>query len=136
MDFDGLIGPIDLREINRWEAIEELINHLVANRKIKPEHQDAIAASVRLRESAMTTGIGFGIGIPHAATDLITEIIGIVGRSRQGIQFNAVDGKPVHLVLLYLVPQGEFQKHAQTLANMAKMLHHQDFRDGLWGRFS
>ena len=135
MDLDNLFGPIDLRAEDRWEAIDELINHLVAIHKIKTEHRDAIAATVRKRESSMTTGIGFGIGIPHAATDLIAEVVGVVGRSRNGLQFDALDGQPVNLVILFLVPQGEFQKHLHTLANIAKLLHRDDFRDGLRRRF-
>jgi len=62
-DFFGLKPiVIDLHAENRWEAIDELINHLVANHKIKTEHRDAIAVSVRKRESAMSTGIGFVCG--------------------------------------------------------------------------
>ena len=51
----------DLKASNRWEAIDELINNLVATGKIKPENHDAIAAVVKKRESSMSTGIGFGI---------------------------------------------------------------------------
>lgn len=135
MDLNDFFGPkpivIDLHAESRWEAIDELINRLAANHKIKTEHRDAIAASVRKRESSMSTGIGFGIALPHASTDLISEVVGAVGRSRKGLQFDAVDGKPVNLVMLFLVPQDEFQKHLHTLANLAKLLHKQDFRDGL-----
>jgi fructose-specific phosphotransferase system IIA component len=139
MDLDDFLGPkpivVDLHAANRWEAIDELINHLVANDKIKSEHRDAIAANVRKRESSMSTGIGFGIGIPHASTDLISDVVAAFGRSRKGIQFDASDGKHVNLVMLFLVPQGQFQKHIHTLANLAKLLHRDDFRDGLWRRF-
>ena len=66
MDLNDFFGPkpivIDLHAENRWEATDELINHLVANHKIKTEHRDAIAVSVRKRESAMSTGIGFVCG--------------------------------------------------------------------------
>ena len=62
-------------------------------------------------------------------------MVGAVGRSRKGLQFDAVDGKPVNLVMLFLVPQDEFQKHLHTLANIAKLLHNDDFRDGLRRRF-
>jgi len=139
LDLNDFLGPkpivIDLHAENRWEAIDELINHLVANQKIKTEHREAIVASIRKRESSMSTGIGFGIGIPHASTDLICEVVAAVGRSRTGVQFNALDGKPVNLVFLFLIPQGQFQKHLDTLANIAKLLHSKDFRDGLWRRF-
>ena len=121
----------DLRATNRWEAIDELINNLVATGKITPEHQDAIAAVVKKRESSMSTGIGFGIGIPHASTDLISEVVGALGRSKKGINFDALDNQPVNLVMLFLVPQGQFQKHLHTLANIAKLLHKAEFRQAL-----
>ena len=121
----------DLKAANRWEAIDELINNLAATGKIKPEHREAITAVVRKRETSMSTGIGFGIGIPHASTDLITEVVGAFGRSKTGMNFDALDNQPVHLVMLFLVPQGQFQKHLHTLANIAKLLHNKEFRQAL-----
>src|SRR5262247_1007844 len=116
---------------NRWEAIDELINNLVTTGKIKPEHHDAISSVVKKRESSMSTGIGFGIGIPHASTDLIYEVVGAFGRSKKGVNFDALDNQPVKLVMLFLVPQGQFQKHLHTLANIAKLLHKTEFRHSL-----
>lgn len=121
----------DLTAANRWEAIDELIGLLVTRGKIKPEDREQIAAVVKKREHSMSTGIGFGIGIPHASTDLIYDVIGAFGRSRKGIQFDALDNQPVKLVMLFLVPQGQFQKHLHTLANIAKLLHNKDFRQAL-----
>jgi fructose-specific phosphotransferase system IIA component len=121
----------DLRATTRWEAIDELINNLVATGKITSQHQDAIAAVVKKRESSMSTGIGFGIGIPHASTDLINEVVGALGRSKKGVNFDALDNQPVNLVMLFLVPQGQFQKHLHTLANIAKLLHKAEFRQAL-----
>src|SRR5215510_11529772 len=121
----------DLQATDRWQAIDELINNLVATGKIKPEHHDAIAAVVKKRESSMSTGIGFGIGIPHASTDLIYEVVGALGRSKKGVNFDALDNQPVSLVMLFLVPQGQLQKHLHTLANIAKRLHKAEFRQAL-----
>jgi fructose-specific phosphotransferase system IIA component len=135
MDLNDFLGPkpivIELQAENRWQAIDELIGALVAHGKIKPEDQKAVAEAVIKRESSMSTGIGFGIGIPHASTDLISEVVGVIGRSRKGVQFESLDFKPVHLVMLFLVPQGQFQKHLHALADLAKLLHKTDFRDGL-----
>src|SRR5256714_15425682 len=121
----------ELRATNRWEAIDELINNLVQTGRIKPEHREAIAAVVKKRETSMSTGIGFGIGIPHASTDVIYEVVGAFGRSTHGINFDALDNQPVKLVMLFLVPQGQFQKHLHTLANIAKLLHKTEFRQSL-----
>lgn len=135
MNLGDILGPdnvlVDLKASNRWEAIDELINNLVATNKINPEHREAIAAVVKKRETSMSTGIGFGIGIPHASTDLIYEVVGAFGRSKNGVNFEALDNQPVNLVMLFLVPQGQFQKHLHTLANIAKLLHKKEFRQAL-----
>jgi mannitol/fructose-specific phosphotransferase system IIA component (Ntr-type) len=121
----------DLQATDRWQAIDELIGNLVATGKIQPQHREAITAVVKKRETSMSTGIGFGIGIPHASTDLIPEVVGALGRSKKGLNFDALDNQPVNLVMLFLVPQGQFQKHLHTLANIAKILHKPEFRQAL-----
>src|SRR5437763_10987708 len=135
MDLGDIISPEqikpELRATNRWEAIDELIGSLVDAGKIKPENREAIVAVVKKREASMSTGIGFGIGIPHASTDLIYEVVGALGRSRKGVNFDALDNQPVNLVVLFLVPQGQFQKHLHTLAKIAKLLHKKEFRQAL-----
>ena len=135
MDIGDILGlnnilP-DMQAPDRWQAIDELIANLVATGKIKPEHREAVTAVVKKRETSMSTGIGFGIGIPHASTDLISEVVGALGRSKGGINFDALDNQPVTLVMLFMVPQGQFQKHLHTLANIAKLLHKADFRQAL-----
>ena len=124
------INP-DMKATNRWEAIDELIDHLVSAGKIKPENREAILTVVKKRETTMSTGIGFGIGIPHASSDLIYEVVGALGRSKKGINFDALDNQPVNLVMLFVVPQGHFQKHLRTLADIAKLLKNDTSRRSL-----
>lgn len=135
MDLGDILSPQqinpDMKASNRWEAIDELIDHLVSVGKIKPESREAVLAVVKKRETSMSTGIGYGVGIPHASTDLIYEVVGAFGRSRRGINFDALDNQPVNLVMLFLVPQGHFQKHLRTLADIAKLLHRNEFRRSL-----
>ena len=135
MDLGDILGADnilpELKAADRWQAIDELIGNLVATGKIKPENRDAVTAVVRKRETSMSTGIGFGIGIPHASTDLIYEVVGAFGRSKKGVNFEALDNQPVNLVMLFLVPQGQFQKHLHTLANIAKLLHKKELRHSL-----
>ncbi len=135
MDLGDILGHEqilpDMQASNRWEAIDELIGQLITSGKIKAEHRDAITAVIKKRETSMSTGIGFGIGIPHASTDLIYEVVGSLGRSKKGINFDALDNQPVTLVMLFLVPQGQFQKHLHTLAKIAKLFHKKEFRAAL-----
>lgn len=135
MDLGDILGPSnilpEMQAVDRWQAIDELIGTLVASGKIQPQHREAIAAVVKKRETSMSTGIGFGIGIPHASTDLIPEVVAALGRSKKGMNFDALDNQPVNLVMLFLVPQGQFQKHLHTLASIAKILHKAEFRQAL-----
>jgi mannitol/fructose-specific phosphotransferase system IIA component (Ntr-type) len=132
MDLGDILGPEqivpDLQASTRWEAIDELIAKLIDSGKVPAEHREAITAVVRKRETSMSTGIGYGIGIPHASTELLHEVVGAFGRSRKGVNFDALDNQPVTLVMLFLVPQGQFQKHLHTLARIAKLLHRKEFR--------
>jgi len=121
----------ELQATDRWGAIDELIGVLVAAGKIAPANREAVTAVVKKREQSMSTGIGFGIGIPHASTDLITEVVAAFGRSKPGVSFDALDNQPVHLVTLFLVPQGQFQKHLHTLAGIAKVLRKEEFLKAL-----
>jgi PTS system nitrogen regulatory IIA component len=120
-----------MRATNRWEAIDELIANLVATGKIEAGYRDGIIAAVRKRESSMSTGIGHGVGIPHASTDLITEITGAFGRSQTGIDFDSLDGQPVKLATLLLVPQKQFQQHLHTVGGIAKLFSNAPFRQAL-----
>jgi mannitol/fructose-specific phosphotransferase system IIA component (Ntr-type) len=137
MNLGDILGPQQiipaLKAADRWEAIDELVGQLVACGRVKPEHREAVVGVIKKREASMSTGIGFGIGIPHASTDLITEVTGVFGRSHAGVNFDALDNQPVHLVMLFLVPQGQFQRHLHTLANIAKVLRRDDFLKALEG---
>ncbi|MBI3418029.1 MAG: PTS sugar transporter subunit IIA [Verrucomicrobia bacterium] len=135
MNLGDIFGPeqiiAEMKAANRWEAIDELLTNLISTGKIKPEHRESIAAVIKKRETSMSTGIGFGVGIPHASTDLIPEVIGAFGRSKLGVNFDALDNQPVSLVMLFLVPLGQFQKHLHTLAGIAKTLHRKELRQAI-----
>ena len=120
-----------MKATDRWEAIEELVDNLVESGKIRADSRDEVVAVVKKRETSMSTGIGFGIGIPHASTSLIYEMTAAFGRSKSGIDFDALDNQPVQLTTLLLVPQGQFQKHLHTLATIAKQLHKKELRQAL-----
>lgn len=122
----GQVIP-ELAATNRWEAIDEMVACLVKVGLLPAENREAVIQAVKKRESSMSTGIGFGIGIPHASTDLVQELTAVFARSRKGVEFDALDSQPVHLVTLLLVPQGQFQKHLHTLAGIAKVQRRDEF---------
>jgi mannitol/fructose-specific phosphotransferase system IIA component (Ntr-type) len=120
----------EMKATERWSAIVELTDPLVAQGKIKPEDRDSILASLKQREETMSTGIGFGIAIPHASSDRIEEVVASFGRSSQGIEFDALDNAPVKLVLLFIVPKNP-PIHLRGLASIAKFLNDRSVRESL-----
>ena len=120
--FGSTLGVVTLSANDRWEAIAELIGHLVATRKIEVEHRKAVTEAVKTRERAHSTGIGKGIALPHAECGFLHDVVAAIGRSRNGIDFDSLDEKLAYTVCLFLVPAGKFQEHVNTLANIAKLL--------------
>ncbi len=121
----------EMRATERWPAIVELIDLLVSQNKIKPPDRDNILASLKQREETMSTGIGFGIAIPHCSSDRLEEVVAAFGRSSRGIEFDALDNAPVKFVVLFIVPKNQFQTHLRTLASIAKFLNDRSVRESL-----
>jgi nitrogen PTS system EIIA component len=112
----------EMRATERWPAIVELVDLLVAKTLVKPADRDQVLGALRSREEVMSTGIGFGIAIPHAISDRLEKVAAALGRSSRGIEFSALDNKPVHLIVLFVVPKDQFQTHLRTLAALARFL--------------
>ena len=121
----------EMKATERWPAIVELIDLLVAHGKIASASQDGILAALKQREETMSTGIGFGIAIPHASSEAVTEVVAAFGRSLQGIEFDSLDNAPVKFVVLFIVPKNQFQTHLRTLASIAKFLNDRSVREKL-----
>ncbi|HAJ28386.1 MAG TPA: PTS fructose transporter subunit IIA [Syntrophus sp. (in: bacteria)] len=83
------------------------------------------------REKLGSTGIGDGIAIPHGKLNIIDALAVSFGRSRKGIDFNAMDGKPVHLFFLLLAPENAAGQHLKMLAKLSRMLKDATFRKNL-----
>ena len=82
----------------RWQAIEEIINRLVEAGRISAKDKPSVLAALKQREETMSTGIGFGIAIPHASSDCVADVVAGFGRSRPGIEFDSLDNQPVHFI--------------------------------------
>ena len=121
----------EMTATERWPAIVELIDLLVELGQIKPADRESILAALKQREETMSTGIGFGIAIPHCSSDRLEQVVAAFGRSTKGIEFDALDNAPVKFVVLFIVPKNQFQTHLRTLASIAKFLNDRSVRDQL-----
>ena len=88
----------EMQATERYAAIAELVALLVERGQIGPDDRETVLAALRAREETMSTGIGFGIAIPHASSDRVSKVVAAFGRSSQGIEFEALDNAPVRLV--------------------------------------
>lgn len=122
---------LDLKSSDRWSAIVELTELLVAAGKVDAGDRQAILDELKKREESMSTGIGFGVAIPHASSDRVPTVVAAFGRSKGGVEFEALDGAPVHFIVLFVVPRDEFQVHLRTLAAIARFLNDRKVRERL-----
>jgi nitrogen PTS system EIIA component len=99
--------------------------------KGKVTDADELVRVVLERESQGSTGIGDGIAIPHAKSRAVSETIVLFGRSRQGVDFQTLDGKPAYLFFLLVSPEDHPGEHLKTLARISRILRNASLRDRL-----
>jgi nitrogen PTS system EIIA component len=121
----------EMKSTERWAAIVELIDLLVQKGAVQKTDRESVLAALRQREETMSTGIGFGIAIPHASSNCVSEVVAAFGRSSAGIEFDSLDNSPVKFIVLFVVPKDQFQVHLRTLAAIAKFLNDKSVREQL-----
>jgi PTS system fructose-specific IIA component/PTS system nitrogen regulatory IIA component len=108
-------------------VISSLVQALAGARKIAPEHVDVIVDGAMNREAIGSTGIGHGIAIPHCRTNLVKEIVCAYGTSENGIDFDSLDGEPVHSIFLLLTPPDQKEQHLQLMKSFASQIRKEHF---------
>ena len=121
----------EMKATERWSAIVELIDLLVGLGKIKPEDRESILASLKQREETMSTGIGLGIAVPHARLKSVERPALAVGVSRQGVAYDSLDDKPVHVVVMIVVPAESQKQYLRILARVTLLLKNAKLRSRL-----
>ncbi len=119
---------LDMKATEHWPAIVELIDFLVASGEIPDAEHDSILAALKERENQVSTGIGSGVAIPHTFSDTLENVVAVFGRSKEGIDFEALDNAPVHFIILFVVPRKDYHLHLRTLAAIAKMFTNCEIR--------
>jgi len=119
----------DLSANNKDEALAEMVNTIIRG-GVKID-SSSIIEILKQRENLGSTGIGDGVAIPHGKISALNDIIVAFGRSIEGIAFDSLDGKPVHLLFLLLAPENSAGQHLKILAKISKMLKDVNFRKKL-----
>jgi mannitol/fructose-specific phosphotransferase system IIA component (Ntr-type) len=121
----------DMKAGTHWDALAELADHLVQLEGADAGEKEAILSALHAREEQVSTGIGHGVAIPHAYCSKLAQTVVLLGRSQDGIDFEALDNAPVHFVILLLVADHERAMHLQTLASIARLFSRGDVRQRL-----
>jgi PTS system fructose-specific IIC component/PTS system nitrogen regulatory IIA component len=116
---------VNLEAEDKDEVFEELVDYFCNASGIKA--RQPILKAIQEREAKMSTGIKKGIAIPHGKTNAVDRVCGVLGISRKGIDYDALDGNPVHLLFLILAPEKDSETHLRLLKRLATLLDDPQF---------
>ncbi len=119
---------IDLKSRDKKGVLEELVQPVS---KISGINHDELVKVLMERERLGSTGIGGGIGIPHGKLKHLDSLILGFGLSRQGVNFESMDGQPTYIFFLLFTPENSTGLHLKLLARISRILKNDHFKDKL-----
>ena len=119
---------LELKATEKTAAIREMASLAAPDKVDNPKE---FLNCLLEREKLETTGVGEGIALPHARTDAVKEAFVLFARSREGIEFESLDEKPVYLLFLIAAPKHESTKVLKILAKVSRLLNNANFRQSL-----
>jgi nitrogen PTS system EIIA component len=119
----------NLEAANKTELLTQMGKYLSSLFDLKD--QDLIVRKILDREAEMSTGIGYGIAIPHARIEGVDRVYMIAGRIVKGIEFNAIDEQPVHLVFMMLSPANASSEYTKLLSSLSRIMSYEEIRNHL-----
>jgi mannitol/fructose-specific phosphotransferase system IIA component (Ntr-type) len=117
----------DLKSIDKERVIKELVDSLVQAGRIREDDKKSIIAAVMKREELGSTGIGRGVAVPHTKHPSVDRLVGTVGVSRDGVDFNSLDGEKVQIFFLLVSPPDRPGDHLRALENISRQLRDDTF---------
>jgi PTS system nitrogen regulatory IIA component len=123
---DRVVVPVSARD--KSGVIAELTRRLIERAGGSfPE----VLGAVEEREAVLSTGIGFGVAIPHARSSAVTELTLICGVSPEPVPYDSIDGEPVRLFFLIVGPAASAGQHVKILSRIARLVRRESLRDRL-----
>lgn len=120
---------LDLKATTKQAAFDEMIDRLYAADRITDKQ--GFLKGILAREAQTTTGLGDGIAMPHAKNSAVKQPTVAFARSKSGVDYDAMDGQPVHLLFMIAVPANANNTHLEALASLSRYLLQDSFMDRL-----
>jgi len=117
----------ELKAYDKEAVLREITGALVEAGKIAEEHRESIVKAILKREELGSTGIGRGIAVPHTKHPSVERLVGTVGVSANGVDFNSLDGERVQLFFLLISPPDRPGDHLRALENISRHLRDEMF---------
>ena len=121
----------DLKATNKKGIINELLDLLIKTGIVKKNKRNEILKALLEREALGSTGIGQEVGIPHAKTAHVKQLVASFGCSKRGVNFESLDGEPAYIFFMLLAPEESAGPHLKALARISRLLKDKYFRDSL-----
>jgi len=120
---------LDLGVVDKTEAVKYMARYVCSVGGL--DRVDEVTDKVLEREEDMSTGIGFGIAIPHARLTGIDRLYMVAARSAAGIEFDSIDGLPVDLIFMLVSSENIPTAHIELLSALSQILSYEEVRRGL-----
>ncbi len=117
----------DLVAEDKEGVIREMVEALRDSGKISPDQMEDVVRQVMKREELGSTGIGRGVAVPHTKHSSVEELVGTVAVSKQGVNFQSLDGEKVYLLFLLISPLDRPGDHLRALENISRQLRDDSF---------
>ena len=122
---------VDLHATGKEEAITALVDHMVAHGGVEPGRREALIEKLTEREALGSTGVGGGVAIPHASGEDMERMMVAIGKFPEGVDYNAIDSKPVRLVFMIVGPTRQPRAHLQLLAAIVRTLRNKPLLESI-----
>ena len=118
---------IDLQSTDKSSALGELLEAIIHSDKITDAKK--FSKAIRAREKLMSTGIGYGIAVPHARDHSILDFVMAMGRSKNGVKYESIDDQPVQLIFMIGASDSQDKDYIKLLSRLVLRLKSDDLKN-------
>ncbi len=120
---------VPMAAAEKTALITELVDLLAQTGALT--NREAALDAVLKREAERTTGIGYGLAIPHGKSDGCDRLVMAAGKPARPVEFQSLDGRPVSFIVLLVSPPDQTGPHIQALAKISRLMNIEDFRNAV-----